>query len=187
MFKKIYTTPNNYRIYEHTNLISRFIDDGYPLYVDFINNGGIPDIEIDASVADILEIVERTVQYKTDYEAILLAKAKAKAKETLYQNRIVKDNGGFDAGGFIVATDVDSRGILLNAYTGAKDNLISDEELIPWKAEGGDITLTKAQVLAIYPAVFNFIRQNYATEIQKRALVDACTTAAEVEALDLSI
>jgi len=183
MFRKIYHDINAYRIYENSN--GRFVDEGYPLYVKFIQDGNLPSIEIDQSITDIIEIVDGVVQYKPDYEATLLLKAKNNAKNTLYNNRLIKDNGGFEFSGMIIATDVNSQSILANAYIGAKNGLL--EGGTKWKTENGDIDLTKEQIIAIYEAVFNFIRTNFTTEITKRALIDACLTIAEVEAIDLSI
>jgi hypothetical protein len=183
MFKKIYYAINTYKIYENAN--GRFVDEGYPLYVKFLADGNLPTLEIDSSVADILEIVDGIIQYKPDYEATLLLKAKNNAKNTLYNNRLIKDNGGFEFSGMIIATDINSQSILANAYIGAKNGLL--ESGTKWKTENGDIDLTKEQVIAIYEAVFNFIRTNFNTEITKRALIDACITIAEVEAIDLSI
>lgn len=183
MFRKIYYGIDSYKIYENAN--GRFVDEGYPLYIKFLADGNLPTIEIDASVADILEIVDGVVQYKADYEATLLLRAKNKAKETLYNNRVIKDNNGFDFNGMLIATDTNSQSILANAYVGAKNGLL--ETGTKWKTENGDIDLTKEQVIVIYEAVFNFIKTNFNIEITKRAVIDACLTIEEVEAVDLSI
>jgi len=183
MFRKIYYAIDSYKIYETAN--GRFVDEGYPLYVDFLQKGNLPSLEIDNSVSDILEIVDNNVQYKSDYETIILNNAKIKAKNTLYNNRIIKDNGGFDFGGMLISTDINSQQILANAYVGAKNGLL--ETGTKWKTENGDIDLTKEQVIVIYEAVFNYIKTNFTTEITKRALIDACVTVEEVEAIDLSI
>lgn len=183
MFKKIYYAINTYKIYENAN--GRFVDEGYPLYVKFLADGNLPTLEIDNSVSDILEIVNNEVLYKPDYETTLLIKAKNTAKDTLYNNRLAKDNGGLLIGEMLIATDVNSQAILSNAYVGAKNGLL--ESGTKWKTESGDISLTKEQVISIYEAVFNFIKTNFDTEITKRALIDACATIEEVNAIDLSI
>jgi hypothetical protein len=183
MFKKIYFSINTYKIYENAN--GRYVDEAYPLYQKYINDGNSPTLEIDNSVSDILQIVDNEVIYKPDYEATLLLKAKNNAKNTLYNNRLVKDNGGFDFSGMLIATDSNSQSILANAYVGAKNGLLEDGT--KWKTETADIDLAKEQVIAIYEAVFNFIKTNFNTEITKRALIDACTTIEQVNAIDLSI
>lgn len=183
MFKKIYFSIDSYKIFENSN--SRFVDESYPLYIQFLQEGNLPSIEIDASVADILEVVDNNIQYKSNYETILLNKAKIKAKDTLYSNRVAKDLNGFTFNGINISTDLNSQSILANAYVGAKNGLL--EEGTKWKTENSDIDLSKEQVIAIYEAVFNFIKSNYTIEINKRALIDNCTTINEVENIDLSI
>ena len=182
MFTKIYASLTQYRIYEHAN--SRFVDEGYPLYVEFINNGGTPSIEIDSSVVDILEIVDGTVQYKTGYETMLLNKAKAAKLAELASNRYNKEIGGLLVGEVTVSTDRESQAMLHAACTRAEKGTITTP--IKWKGASGWATIQPADIIAVADAVTLFVEGLFEQEYNKAVLIEACTTIEEVNAVDVS-
>lgn len=182
MFTKIYTSPNECRIYEHVN--SRIVDEGYPLYVEFINNGGIPYIEIDESVADILEIVDGVVQYKPDYQTTLLNKAKTAAKTQLAANRYAKEIGGMTIDGAAIHTDRESQAMLNAAYVMAVNGNLEAGTI--WKGSDGWHALTKQNVIDLSIAVKNYVEALFAAEKTKYDLIEAAETVEAVNAIDIT-
>lgn len=182
MFTKIYITPTNYRIYEHAN--NRIVDEGYPLYIEFINNGGIPSVEIDGYVIDILEIVNGVVQYKPDYQTTLLNKAKANKLVELASNRYNKEIGGLLVGEVIVSTDRESQAMLHAACTRAEKGTITNS--IKWKGANGWATIQPADIITVANAVTLFVEGLFEQEYNKSVLIEACQTVEEVNAVDIT-
>lgn len=182
MYTKIYTLPNEYRIYEHAN--ARVVDEGYPPYQEFLAHGGVPNILIDESVADILEIVDGVVQYKPDYQTTLLNKAKANKLAELAANRYNKEVGGLLVGTITVSTDRESQAMLHAACTRAEKGTITNP--IKWKGASGWATIQPADIISVADAVTLFVEGLFEQEYNKSLLIEACATIEEVNEVDIS-
>jgi len=182
MFTKVYTDVNTYRVYQ--NAEGRYVAEGQPEYVAFLYNGGIPAVTIDASVIDILEIVDGVVQYKSDKDATLLAKAKTLAKNTLASNRFIKEISGMTINGALIHTDRESQAMLNAAYVMATTGNLESGTI--WKGADGWHTLAKADILALSVAVKDFVEALFVAEKAKYDLIEAATTVEEVNAIDLT-
>lgn len=184
MFTLRYTSPTEYQIYEEAN--SRFVAPNYPEYTKFISHGGKPTIQLDGPLVPYMQVKNDVVSFVDNYETLMLADKKTQAMETLYQNRLNKDYGGTVIGGIPIYTDRESQALLANAYLAAKNGLLEDGT--DWKVGVGTYaTITKEQIMALYEGVLAFIKQNYSDEKAKVLAVNACTTLAELEAIDLSL
>lgn len=182
MFTKIYASLTQYRIYEHAN--SRFVDEGYPLYQDFLIRGGVPSLEIDASVQNILEIIDGAVAYKPDYQTTLLTKAKTAAKTQLAANRYAKEIGGMTIDGAAIHTDRESQAMLNAAYVMAVNGNLEAGTI--WKGSDGWHALTKQNVIDLSIAVKNYVEALFAAEKTKYDLIEAAETVEAVNAIDIT-
>lgn len=177
MFKKIYTNIDTYDIFEIVN--GRFVSEDYPLYVEFLAAGNEPE---KVSGSKYISVTNGVVSFDN---ALFFADAKLTAKNMLYRNRIAKDLNGVVVNGVKIATDEKSQALLGQAYIGAKNGLL--ENGTSWKTETGYINITKEQIIAIYEAVFNFIKANFENEKAKYEMIEAATTLEELNAIDLSL
>ena len=183
MYIKNYTTPTDYKLYDTTS--GRYIDDGQVEYAAFINAGGKAEITIDASVTDILEIVEGVVQYKTGYEETLLAKEKAIAKEKLAINRYNKECSGITFNGAELQTDRESRANLTAKYALANANAL--ENGAKWKAKNGFVVFTRQNFKDAMTAINTHVDSCFEAESAKIMLIDAATTMEQLNAIDLTL
>lgn len=185
MFTKIYSNIDVYKIYAtEENQQPRFCSEGYPPYQEFLARGGVPNILIDESVIDILEIVDGVVQYKPDYQTTLLNKAKANKLAELASNRYNKEIGGLLVGTITVSTDRESQAMLHVACTRAEKGTITNP--IKWKGASGWATIQPADIISVADAVTLFVEGLFEQEYNKAVLIEACTTIEEVNAVDVN-
>lgn len=183
MYRKIYYSIDSYKIFETAN--GRFVDEGYPLYQNFLAAGNVPTIEIDPAIADVIEIVNGAPVYKANYEATLLTKAKDAAKRNLAANRYNKEIGGLTISGANIHTDRESQALLSAAYSMAVSGQLDNGTT--WKTKDGFVTLSKDEIIAISVTIKNHVEACFVAEKEKYVLIEAATTMAELQAVDLSI
>lgn len=177
MFKKVYTNIDVYDVFEIAN--GRFVLEDYPLYVAFLAAGNEPE---KVSGSKYVTVTNGVVSFDN---ALFFADAKLAAKNTLYRNRTARDLSGVLINGVKIATDEKSQALLSQAYVGAKNGLL--ENGTSWKTESGYINITKEQIIAIYEAVFNFIKTNFENEKVKYELIESAATLEELNAIDISL
>ena len=79
-----------------------------------------------------------------------------------------------------VDTSREMRDVFVQKYI-----LINDNETVQWKFKSGWFTLTKTEINYIAVAIANHIQTQFDWEIAKNAEIDACTTAQELDAINL--
>lgn len=161
------------------------MDDNQTEYLAHVRAGGKTEIMIDPSVADILEVVNNEVCYKANYEATILNKAKASAKQTLATNRYNKECSGITFNGAEIQTDRESRANFTAKYALVNANAL--ENGAKWKAKNGFVTFTKQDFKDAMIAVNTHVDSCFETEANKITLIEAAATLADLQAIDLTI
>ena len=119
-------------------------------------------------------------------DAQVLQAAKDWAKRQLANNRYNTEKSGTLWNNFPVATDRESQSKSTAAYIMAKDSLWIDGKV--WKfADGVSRAMTTQNILDMAVSVSSHVQACYEAEAAKVASIDACTTLAEVESLDLTV
>jgi len=79
-----------------------------------------------------------------------------------------------------VDTSREMRDVFVQKYI-----LMNDNETVQWKFNSGWFTLTKTEINSIAVAIANHIQTQFDWEVSKNAQIDVCTTAQELDAINL--
>lgn len=126
-----------------------------------------------------------TSSIPTDPDALEAFKATyaSKRKADLAAIRYAKETAGITFNGMPVSTDRASQAMLTGAHTTVQ---VTPEIIIDWKGNAGWVQLNKAAIEALSQAVSSHIQSCFSNEKTVSTLIDAATTVAELEAIDLN-
>jgi hypothetical protein len=105
-------------------------------------------------------------------------------KAQVADNRWRKETAG-------LITNIQGNDVYINTAREVRDVflqkyiLMNENETVQWKFDIGWVTLTKFEMNSIATAVANHIQAQFDWEIAKHAEIDACTTAEELDAINL--
>ena len=105
---------------------------------------------------------------------------KAKVAEIRWRKEIAGVITNVQGNDVFINTAREVRDVFLQKYI-----LMNENETVQWKFDAGWVTLTKAEMNAIATTVANHIQSQFDWEIAKQAEIDACSTAQELDAINL--
>jgi len=97
--------------------------------------------------------------------------------------RYAKETGGITVSGATIKTDRESQALIAGAKLYSD---LNEAVLIDWKAENGWVQINRAAIVAISQAVAAHVQACFSQEKVHSEAINALTTAAEIEAYDIT-
>ena len=154
-----------------------------------IDNCGLPyhvtaDDEIFTAVDQYANAHPDEVTEEKAPPAPTLAELKTAKKAELARARYAAECGGITFAGAAIRTDRESQALITGAALAASQD---PEYSVIWKAEGGFVTLSAAQIIAAAQAVRDHVEACFAREAELSSAVDAAKSAKAVRAIEWSL
>ena len=112
-----------------------------------------------------------------------LAEFKASLKNEVTSKRYDTEVGGITIGGAIIKTDRESQSTVNGALSFLQ---INQSAVIDWKGANGWTTINYYQIMYIANAVGLHVQACFSREKVLHGIIDACTTLAELDAIDIN-
>lgn len=112
-----------------------------------------------------------------------IEQVKRELKAKVAELRWLKETAGLDVDGSIVKTDRESQGTLSGAVSYVE---LDPTTTVTWKTENGWVELNRTQIEAMALAVASHVQACFSQEKAYGVQIDACTTLAELDALEFT-